>query len=255
MVSIATQPAIDARTLVKNFGATAVLRELDLSLPAGEVTVLLGSNGAGKSTLLRILAMLTQADSGSVSIYGIDLAENGPAARGLTGSVLHSPMLYADMTGRENLMFFASLYRLQNVDELIARTASRVGIESRLDDRIRTLSHGFQKRVALARTLMHEPQLLLLDEPESGLDSQSVSRLDDVIDAYRKAGRTVVMTTHIVEHGLEIADRAIVLSGGVVGLESSSPDRDRANILAAYLSPPPDENNARSSIQKQTNAL
>ncbi len=254
MVSTATQPAIDARTLVKNFGETAVLRELDLSLPAGEVTVLLGSNGAGKSTLLRILAMLTQPDSGNVSIYGIDLAENGPAARGLTGSVLHSPMLYADMTGRENLMFFAGLYRLQNIGELIARTALQVGIESRLDDRIRTLSHGFQKRVALARALMHEPQLLLLDEPESGLDSQSVSRLDDVIDVYRRAGRTVVMTTHIVEHGLEIADRAIVLSGGVVGLESSSPDRDRANILAAYLSPSTTENNAESSTQEKTNA-
>ncbi|MCH7970858.1 MAG: ABC transporter ATP-binding protein [Chloroflexi bacterium] len=238
MVSTAIQPAVDARTVVKNFGETAVLRGLDLSLPPGEVTVLLGSNGAGKSTLLRILAMLTQADSGSVSIYGVDLAEDGPAARGLTGSVLHSPMLYADMTGRENLMFFASLYRLQNVDELIARTAAQVGIESTLDDRVRTLSHGFQKRVALARALMHDPRLLLLDEPESGLDSQSVSRLDDVIDEYRKAGRTVVMTTHIVEHGLEIADRAVVLSGGVVGLESSSPGQDRAIILAAYSRSP-----------------
>lgn len=238
MVSTAIQPAIDARTLVKNFGETAVLRGLELSLPPGEVTVLLGSNGAGKSTLLRILAMLTQADSGSVSIYGINLAQDGPAARALTGSVLHSPMLYADMTGRENLTFFASLYRLQNVMELIASTAEQVGIESVLDDRVRTLSHGFQKRVALARALMHNPQLLLLDEPESGLDSQSVSRLDDVIDGYRRAGRTVLMTTHIVEHGLEIADRAVVLSGGVTRLESSSPGRDRADILAAYTQSP-----------------
>ena len=238
MVSTAIQPAIDARKLVKNFGGTAVLRGLDLSLPPGEVTVLLGLNGAGKSTLLRILAMLTQADSGTVSIHGNDLAEEGPAARGITGSVLHSPMLYADMTVRENLMFFASLYRLQDVDELIAHTATRVGIESTLDDRVRTLSHGFQKRVALARAIMHDPRLLLLDEPESGLDGQSVSRLDDVIDEYRRAGRTVVMTTHIVEHGLEVADRAVVLSGGVVGLESASTDQNRASILAAYSLPP-----------------
>lgn len=211
-----------------------MLRDLDLTLPPGEVTVLLGSNGAGKSTLLRILAMLTQADSGSVSVCGIDIARNGPAARKLTGSVLHAPMLYADMTGRENLAFFAGLYRLQNVDELIVSTAARVGIESRLDDRVRTLSHGYQKRVALARALMHDPQLLLLDEPESGLDSQSVSRLDDLIDEYRSDGRTVVMTTHIVEHGLEIADRAVLLSGGNVALESSSPGADAANIIASY---------------------
>jgi heme exporter protein A len=237
LVIAAIQPAIDARAVVKNYGETAALRGIDLSLPPGGVTVLLGSNGAGKSTLLRILAMLTQADSGSVSIYGVDIARNGPAARGLTGSVLHSPMLYADMTVRENLMFFASLFRLQNTDELIAGTSERVGIESNLDDRVRTLSHGFQKRVALARALMHDPQLLLLDEPESGLDSQSVARLDDVIDEYRKAGRTVLMTTHIVEHGLEIADRAVVLSGGAVGFESSSPGQDRADILATYSLP------------------
>jgi len=238
LVSTAIQPAIDAKAVVKNFGETAALRGLELVLPPGEVTVLLGSNGAGKSTLLRILAMLTQADSGSVSIYGFNIDQDGPAARRLTGSVLHSPMLYADMTGRENLTFFASLYRLQNIDELIASTAARVGIGSRLDDRVRTLSHGFQKRVALARALMHEPRLLLLDEPESGLDSQSVSRLDELIDEYRRAGRTVVMTTHIVEHGLEIADRAVVLSGGAVALDSSSPGKDSADILSAYSHSP-----------------
>ena len=237
MVSTVIQPAVEARKVVKNFGETAVLRGLELALPPGEVTVLLGPNGAGKSTLLRILAMLTQADSGSVSIHGVDLAQKGPTARGLTGSVLHSPMLYADMTVRENLTFFAGLYRLRDIDDLIASNAVRVGIESNLDDRVRTLSHGFQKRVALARALMHEPRLLLLDEPESGLDSHSVSRLDNVIDEYRHAGRTVVMTTHIVEHGLEIADRAVVLSGGIVGLESSSPAGDSASILAAYSEP------------------
>jgi ABC-type multidrug transport system ATPase subunit len=143
VVSQATQLAVKAEAVVKNYGETAVLRSLDLSLPAGEVTVLLGSNGAGKTTLLRILAMLTSIDSGNVSIYGADLASNGPGVRALTGSVLHSPMLYADMTIRENLMFFAEMYRLQNVDDLIAQTTARVGIEQRIDDRVRTLSHGF----------------------------------------------------------------------------------------------------------------
>ncbi|HJP27496.1 MAG TPA: AAA family ATPase, partial [Dehalococcoidia bacterium] len=96
--------------------------------------------------------------------------------------------------------------------------------------------HGFQKRVALARALMHDPQLLLLDEPESGLDSQSVSRLEKIIDNYRSTGRTVVITTHIVEHALELADRAVVLNSGTVGLTSTNPSQDRAEILAANSS-------------------
>ena len=152
MATTDTQLAVDARSIVKNYGETGVLRGLDLSLPPGEITVLLGSNGAGKSTLLRILATLTQADSGSVSIYGVDLANDGPTARGITGSALHSPMLYADMTVRENLMFFASLYRLPDINSTIEELTSQVGIESRLDDRVRTLSHGFQKRVGLRRS-------------------------------------------------------------------------------------------------------
>jgi heme exporter protein A len=236
VVSQATQLAIKAEAVVKNFGETAVLRGLDLELPRGEVTVLLGTNGAGKTTLLRVLAMLTQVDSGSVSILGADISSNGPAVRALTGSVLHAPMLYADMTIRENLMFFAEMYRLQNVDDLIGQTTAKLGIEPRIDDRVRTLSHGFQKRVALARALMHDPQLLLLDEPESGLDSQSVERLDRIIDGYRSDGRTVVMTTHIVEHALELADRAVVLFDGRVGFNSDNPQRDRAGIQEVYSS-------------------
>jgi heme exporter protein A len=234
VLSQATQLAVKAETVVKNFGETAVLRDLNLELPRGEVTVLLGTNGAGKSTLLRILAMLTQIDSGTVSIFGADIATSGPAVRALTGSVLHSPMLYADMSVRENLIFFADMYRLQNVYDLVAQTTVRVGIEPRIDDRVRTLSHGFQKRVALARALMHDPQLLLLDEPESGLDSQSVDRVDRILDEYRSSGRTVVMTTHIVEHALELADRAVVLFDGRVGFNSENPQRDREAIQEIY---------------------
>jgi heme exporter protein A len=234
VVSQATQLAVKVEVVVKNFGETAVLRDLNLELPRGEITVLLGTNGAGKSTLLRILAMLTQIDSGTVSIFGADIATSGPAVRALTGSVLHSPMLYADMSVRENLMFFADMYRLENVDDLIAQTAVRVGIEPRIGDRVRTLSHGLQKRVALARALMHDPQLLLLDEPESGLDSQSVDRLDRILDEYRSSGRTVVMTTHIVEHALELADRAVVLFDGRVGFNSENPQLDREAIQEIY---------------------
>ena len=178
--------------------------------------------------------MLTQPDSGSIAVYGKDTAKNGPEARALTGSVLHSPMLYADMTIRENLILFAELYRLRNIDDLIEKNTVKVGIESRLDHRVRTLSHGFQKRTALARALMHDPQLLLLDEPESGLDSRSVSQLDNVIEEYRNAGRTILMTTHIIEHALEISDKAIVITDGYAHVESTTTRSEKSNILSDF---------------------
>ena len=226
--------ALKVEDVVKSFAEVMVLRRIKFSLQPGEVAVVLGANGAGKSTLLRILAMLTQPDSGSIYIYGKDTAKNGPEARALTGSVLHSPMLYADMSVRENLTLFAELYRLKNINILIEKNAVKVGIQSKLDHRGRTLSHGFQKRAALARALMHEPQLLLLDEPESGLDSRSVSYLENVVEEYRTSGRTILMTTHIIEHALEIADKAIVITDGYVHLESTTTCLNKSNILSAY---------------------
>ena len=226
--------ALKVEDVVKSFAEIMVLRRIKFSLQPGEVAVVLGANGAGKSTLLRILAMLTQPDSGSIYIYGKDTGKNGPEARALTGSVLHSPMLYADMSVRENLTLFAELYRLKNIDILIEKNAVKVGIQSKLDHRVRTLSHGFQKRAALARALMHEPQLLLLDEPESGLDSRSVSHLDNIVEEYRSSGRTILMTTHIIEHALEISDKAIVITDGYVHLESTTTCLNKSNILSAY---------------------
>ena len=229
--------AIKVEDVVKSYAEVMVLRRIKFSLQPGEVAVILGANGAGKSTLLRILAMLTQPDSGSIDIYGNDIAKNGPQVRALTGSVLNSPMLYSDMSVRENLTLFAELYRLKNIDTLIEKNACKVGIQSRLDHRVRTLSHGLRKRAALARALMHKPQLLLLDEPESGLDSRSVSYLETVVEEYRSSGRTILMTTHIIEHALEIADKAIVMTDGYAHIESATTFLDKSNILSAYSHP------------------
>ena len=143
-------------------------------------------------------------------------------------------MLYADMSVRENLILFAELYRLRNINDLIEKNTVKVGIESRLDHRVRTLSHGFQKRTALARALMHDPQLLLLDEPESGLDSPSVLQLDNVIEEYRNSGRTILMTTHIIEHALEISDKAIAITDGYAHVESTTTRSGKSNILSAF---------------------
>ena len=228
--------AIKAEAVVKNYGAKAALRSIDLEIPTGGVTILLGSNGAGKSTLLRVFAMLTRIDSGNLTIHGLEMMKNGPSIRANIGAALHAPMLYADMSVRENLMFSASILRLPRKDTLIYETAEKVGIQDRLEDSVRSLSHGLQKKVSLARALMHEPSLLLLDEPESGLDARSVNELDQIIAGYRSQRRTVVMTTHIIEHGLEIADHIVVLQHGSVILMSNDPITERSAIMNAYAS-------------------
>ena len=228
--------AIKAEAVVKNYGAKAALRSIDLEIPTGGVTILLGSNGAGKSTLLRVFATLTRIDSGNLTIHGLEIMKEGPSIRANTGAALHAPMLYGDMSVRENLMFSASILRLPRKDTLIYETAEKVGIQDRLEDRVRSLSHGLQKKVSLARAIMHEPSLLLLDEPESGLDGRSVNQLDQIIAGYRSHNRTVVMTTHIIEHGLEIADHAVVLQHGNVILMSNDPITERSAIMNAYAS-------------------
>ncbi len=234
MASQPSTPAVHLQGLVKNYGETSVLRGIDVEIPAGQIAVLLGSNGAGKTTLLRILSMLTQPDAGTVQIYGFDTSTNGPSVRAVTGAALHSPMLYSDMSIRENLEFFAGLYRLDSVSNLIEKTSNKVGISERLDQRVRTLSHGYQKRVALARSLMHNPSLLILDEPDSGLDSLSVGMLDTIINEHRASGKTVLFTTHLLDHALEIADRAVVLDRGRVLIDSTNPESERDAILDAY---------------------
>ncbi len=187
--------------------------------------VLLGPNGAGKTTLLRILATLTKHDAGSVTVNGFDAAAQGELVRQTTGAVLHSHMLYADLTARENLRFFARLCRISDPERRILEAAERMQVAHRLDDRVRSLSHGLAKRVALARALLHAPRLLLLDEAEAGLDQPALKLLDGVLDEHKRDGRAVVMTTHQVERGLEQADRVVVISHGRVVL-----DRPRSEV-------------------------
>jgi ABC-type multidrug transport system ATPase subunit len=224
--------AAEVRGIQKAYGPVTALRGVDLAFRQGGVTVVFGSNGAGKSTLVRILAMLTRPDAGSVTIGGIDAAADGERARQLTGAVLHAPMLYADLTVRENLTFFARLYRI-DAHGRVVDVAGRLGIAHRLDDRVRTLSHGLAKRAALARALLHAPSLLLLDEPESGLDQGALAMLDGVLAEFRAPGKAVIMTTHQVERGLERSRRVVVLQQGRVALDEDSSGVSPADVRQA----------------------
>ena len=221
---------IEVTKLTKSFGPTGVLRGLDLEAPSGKALVLLGPNGAGKTTLLRILATLTRPDSGAITIHGIDVTKQGELVRQSIGVVMHSPMLYGDLTVQENLVFFARMFRMAEPAQRIRDLLERVEMDRKSGSRLRHLSHGQQKRVALARALLHSPRTLLLDEPESGLDQRAVAILSGIVNEFRSPGRSVVMTTHRLELGLELADAVAVLDRGRVMLNEPASSVDVAEL-------------------------
>ena len=218
--------AIAAAGIRKDYGDRAVLRGVDLTVGWGEIAVLFGANGAGKTTLLRILAGLTRADAGVVHVAGRPMRRRGNRARRLVGFAGHQTMLYNDLTCRENLAFYARLYGIQDAGRRIDRTLTQVNLSDRANRRVRTLSHGMQKRLAMARAILHEPAALLLDEPESGLDAASVATLGELLREWAASGRAALLTTHSVEVGLAWAHRAVTLEGG--RLTGDAPPGDAA---------------------------
>lgn len=206
--------AIAAAGIRKDYGARAVLRGVDLTVGWGEIAVLFGANGAGKTTLLRILAGLTRADAGTAHIASRAMHGRGNRSRRLVGFAGHQTMLYNDLTCRENLEFYARLYGIRDASGRIARVLEQASLSDRANRRVRTLSHGMQKRLAMARAILHEPAALLLDEPESGLDAESVEALGKFLRDWAASGRAALLTTHSAEVGLAWADRALTLAGG-----------------------------------------
>lgn len=208
--------AVQARSLEKSYGEWPVLWDLDLSIPWGQTLVLFGANGAGKTTLLRILATHVRPDAGSVAVAGHNLRTRPEDVRRRIGVVGHRSLLYDDMTCRENLAYYSRLYGLKNHKPRVDEVLTMVGLSDRADHRVRTLSNGMQKRAAIARAVLHQPDVLLLDEPEAGLDLDSVSILGTMLLEWTESGRSVVMTTHDLDLGLSWGHRAGVLRGGKI---------------------------------------
>ena len=227
--------AIEVRGLRKAFGRTPVLRNLDLAVPWGEVLTVLGPNGSGKTTLLKILSTLTKPDAGEVRVAGVDISRFGHAVRRTIGVVTHDPLLYEDLTAYENLRFFARMFDLEEEGERIASVAAQMGVSKRLDQRVRTLSHGMQKRVSVARALLHKPRILLMDEPESGLDQEALLMLEEVIADRADPFRTVLMTTHNLERGLAMGHRMAILANGRVAYQESLDSAGTTAVREAYF--------------------
>ena len=217
-----TNSAIHTHGLTKHYGNRPVLRDIDLELPWGEVLSLFGPNGAGKTTLVRLLAGLTRPTGGSIRIAGLDPERRGIEVRRLLGVVTHQTFLYDELTARENLRFYARMYGLGNADDRIEEVSATLGSSSYLDARVRTLSNGMQKRVSLARAVLHRPRLLIFDEPEAGLDQEALDLVEALLEAHRAEGGSAVVTTHNVERGLSIADRVIILTNGRISYDEPS---------------------------------
>ncbi len=215
---------IEVRTLTKTFGLNPVLRSLDLDVPKGQFVSLLGPNGSGKSTMLRILAGLSRPTGGTVRIGGWDLPAEADFVRAQLGVVSHQPLLYDTLTAEENLLFFARLYDLPRAErrERVRAMLERVGLHRRARDVVQTFSRGMQQRLAIARAILHDPAVLLLDEPYTGLDQDAAALLDTLLREVAVAGRTVVMTTHDLRRGYVHADRVLILSRGKIAHDGST---------------------------------
>jgi ABC-type multidrug transport system ATPase subunit len=188
--------------------------------------VLFGANGAGKTTLLRILATHVRADHGSVAVAGHNLRTRPEEVRRRIGVVGHRSLLYDDLTCRENLIYYGRLYGLKDHKPRVDEVLEKVRLGSRADHRVRTLSNGMQKRAAIARAILHEPDVLLLDEPEAGLDRESVSILGTLLAEWTGSGRSVILTTHDLDLGLSWGQRAGVLRGGKISFPGTESDEN-----------------------------
>lgn len=216
---------IETHALVKAYGLLPVLRKLDLSIERGQFVALLGPNGSGKSTLLRLLAGLSKPTAGTIKVGGWELPREAAAVRAQIGMVSHKPLLYENLTARENLLFFCRLYNLDDHEGRIKRGLERVGLVKRANDLVRTYSRGMLQRLSIARALLHEPHVLLMDEPYTGLDQDAGATLDALMREAHAEGHTIVMTTHELDRAAALADRAIILTRGVIGYDAAmTPD-------------------------------
>jgi heme exporter protein A len=205
-------PALQVQRLIRRFGEREALAGVDVELARGETLAVFGPNGAGKTTFLRVLSTLLLPQGGSVRVLGKELPRDAALLRPLVGFLGHEPLLYRELSGRENLTFYARLYEVEQADARIEELLAATDMASRADDPIRELSRGMVQRLAVCRAVLHRPELLLLDEPRAGLDPEAADLVEPLIG--RACACTRVLVTHDVEIGLAESDRVLGLRDG-----------------------------------------
>jgi heme exporter protein A len=224
--------AVAVRDLAKTIDDRPVLCGIDVSIGAGEYVGILGANGAGKSTLLKLLATLMAPSGGEIALFGAPARKDAAALRRRIGLIDHQSLLYRDLTSIENLTFFAGLYGLSEPRRRAEAALDHFDLRARAGDPVKAFSRGMVQRLSIARALLHDPDLLLADEPFTGLDAPSVALLERMFDGFVAGGKTLVMVNHDVPQTLRIARRVIVLRDGRIALDRPTDETGVAEVLA-----------------------
>ena len=230
-----TQFALESDNVRKTFGHFTALAGVTLNVERGEFLALFGRNGAGKTTFLKIAATLVRHTHGKLRVEGVDIGEQPEHARRRIGFLSHNTYLYRDLNPVENLRFFARLYGLKEPDERIESLLDRVGLKRRSSDTIRGFSRGLHQRLGIARVMLHNPSVILLDEPYTGLDANAVEILNQMLDEACAAGKTIVLTTHDLEQGLRGATRAAIIDRGKVVFSGAAKEQAIRDAYASYI--------------------
>ncbi|MCL7475265.1 MAG: ABC transporter ATP-binding protein [ANME-2 cluster archaeon] len=213
---------ISIKHLSKTFGNHDVLNDINLEIPTGDFLTIFGPNGAGKTTLVKIMSTLVSPTSGTVSVHEHDVRESPLEVRRLIGIISHETYLYQDLTARENLLFFGRMYGMKAdvLDSRIHELVEEVGLQYRLDDRVGTFSRGMKQRLSIARAILHDPKVLFLDEPYTGLDQHAAATFDSILKELDVSDKTQVMVSHDLERGIALADKVVILFGGRIVFET-----------------------------------
>lgn len=225
---------IEIKKLTKQADNKLILRGVDLSIKQGETVAILGPNGAGKSTLLKVLATLIKPTSGLVKINGLDLKKDHIEVKKLFGYLPHSSLLYDHYTPLENLVFFGDLYGVKDVENRARQLVKEVGLSFFINEPVKNFSRGMIQRIAIARAIIHDPKIMLLDEPHTGLDQGAINILNNVVLSMKEKGCTTLMVTHDFKQAAEICDRIIILKNGKIADDFKINNRSLTLVTEKY---------------------
>lgn len=227
---------IQVENLTKAYGLLPALKSVDFSVARGEFTALLGPNGSGKSTLLRLMSGLSRPTKGHIRIGGWVMPREAMSVRAQIGMVSHKPLLYPNLSARENLRFFAKLYNIGAAERepRIHDLLRQLSLHRRADSLVRTFSRGMQQRLSIARALLHQPDVLFFDEPYTGLDQEAGDRLDSLLQLAHQQNRTIIISTHQLRRLPHLAGRALILSRGKIAFDGDIKGMDSQRMTEVY---------------------